>query len=261
MLLGRALRSDRLHETLLPKRIALPVFASDALSSMPTRPRRSCSSCRSAGSRTTAPTARGSAAGVVLMLLRGRRVVPAERACLPERRWRLRSRDHQPRPARRGLVVASALMVDYVLTVAVSIAAGVDNLALRVCDASTSHESGCRSRRSPLLTAHEPARRARVRDRVRDPDLRVHARHLRHGAGVCAAADRPGTSCGRRRRLECCPEDSSFTGLALVFLVAARVLLRLTTALTGVEAISNGVPAFRKPKSRETRRRRCCCSG
>ena len=30
---GRALRSDRLGETLLPKRIALPVFASDALSS------------------------------------------------------------------------------------------------------------------------------------------------------------------------------------------------------------------------------------
>ena len=31
---GRALRSDRLGETLLPKRIALPVFASDALSSV-----------------------------------------------------------------------------------------------------------------------------------------------------------------------------------------------------------------------------------
>ena len=30
---GRALRSDRIGETLLPKRIALPVFASDALSS------------------------------------------------------------------------------------------------------------------------------------------------------------------------------------------------------------------------------------
>ncbi|MGE5763332.1 MAG: DNA-binding protein, partial [Mycobacterium leprae] len=34
LLVGRALRSDRLHETLLPKRIALPVFASDALSSV-----------------------------------------------------------------------------------------------------------------------------------------------------------------------------------------------------------------------------------
>src|SRR5688500_14524856 len=34
LLLGRKLRSTQLHETLLPKRIALPVFASDALSSV-----------------------------------------------------------------------------------------------------------------------------------------------------------------------------------------------------------------------------------
>jgi hypothetical protein len=34
MLVGRKLRSAQLGETLLPKRIALPVFASDALSSV-----------------------------------------------------------------------------------------------------------------------------------------------------------------------------------------------------------------------------------
>ena len=34
LLLGRALRSAQGHEQLLPKRIALPVFASDALSSV-----------------------------------------------------------------------------------------------------------------------------------------------------------------------------------------------------------------------------------
>ena len=34
VILGRAMRSDRLGETLLPKRLALPVFASDALSSV-----------------------------------------------------------------------------------------------------------------------------------------------------------------------------------------------------------------------------------
>jgi amino acid transporter len=34
LLLGRPFRSDKLGETLLPKRIALPVFASDALSSV-----------------------------------------------------------------------------------------------------------------------------------------------------------------------------------------------------------------------------------
>ena len=34
LLLGRPVRSDRLGHTLLPKRIALPIFASDALSSV-----------------------------------------------------------------------------------------------------------------------------------------------------------------------------------------------------------------------------------
>jgi len=34
LLVGRALRSAQAHEQLLPKRIALPVFASDALSSV-----------------------------------------------------------------------------------------------------------------------------------------------------------------------------------------------------------------------------------
>jgi hypothetical protein len=32
LLVGRPFRSDRLQHTLLPKRIAVPVFASDALS-------------------------------------------------------------------------------------------------------------------------------------------------------------------------------------------------------------------------------------
>ncbi|CME47928.1 putative integral membrane alanine and valine and leucine rich protein [Mycobacterium tuberculosis] len=34
LLIGRPFRSDRLSHTLLPKRIALPVFASDAMSSI-----------------------------------------------------------------------------------------------------------------------------------------------------------------------------------------------------------------------------------
>ncbi len=41
LLVGRPFRSDKLAHTLLPKRIALPVFASDALSSVAYAPRRS----------------------------------------------------------------------------------------------------------------------------------------------------------------------------------------------------------------------------
>src|SRR3546814_3993830 len=42
--------------------------------------------------------------------------------------------------------------------------------------------------------------------------------------------------------------DDQLTTIALVFLLA-RAFSSGCAALTGVEAISNGVPAFRKPKS------------
>ena len=47
-------------------------------------------------------------------------------------------------------------------------------------------------------------------------------------------------------------EDDRLTGLALVFLLL-RAFSSGCAALTGVEAISNGVPAFRKPKSQQRR--------
>jgi hypothetical protein len=45
------------------------------------------------------------------------------------------------------------------------------------------------------------------------------------------------------------PSPASFGGVALVFLLA-RAFSSGTTALTGIEAISNGVPAFREPEAR-----------
>ena len=49
--------------------------------------------------------------------------------------------------------------------------------------------------------------------------------------------------------LQLVAEGDAFTGLALVLLIL-RSFTQGCAALTGVEAISNGVPAFRKPKSR-----------
>ncbi len=43
LLVGRPLRSERLGDTLLPKKLALPVFCSDPLSPNALPPRRSCS--------------------------------------------------------------------------------------------------------------------------------------------------------------------------------------------------------------------------
>ena len=45
------------------------------------------------------------------------------------------------------------------------------------------------------------------------------------------------------------PDYASFTGFAMVFLLT-RTFSSCCAALTGVGAISNGVPAFNKPKSK-----------
>ena len=54
------------------------------------------------------------------------------------------------------------------------------------------------------------------------------------------------------RRTRSTPSTADSAGFALVFLLL-RAFSSGCAALTGVEAISNGVPAFRKPKSQERR--------
>ena len=72
--------------------------------------------------------------------------------------------------------------------------------------------------------------------------------------GLRAVPD-PGARRGGRRRTARStasrpdPQYAAFTGFAMVALLA-RTFSSGCAALTGVEAISNGVPAFRKPKSK-----------
>ena len=96
LLVGRPFRSDRLAHTLLPKRIALPVFASDALSSVAYAPQEIFADAvrgRAGRLRLRAVDRRAGRPG------HGRRgaVLPAERARLPQRRRRLRGRHQEPR--------------------------------------------------------------------------------------------------------------------------------------------------------------------
>ena len=64
------------------------------------------------------------------------------------------------------------------------------------------------------------------------------------GSGSATGGHLHAESAGYRSR-----PTGAFAGLALVFLIL-RAFSSGCTALTGVEAISNGVPAFRKPKSK-----------
>ena len=128
ILLGRKLRSSQLGETLLPKRIALPVFASDALSSVAYAPDEIFIMLSLAGASAYVWSWKiGIAVALVMaaVVASYRQNVHAyPSAAAATTRW-----PRSTSAATAGTTVASALLVDYVLTVAVSISSGAQYAA------------------------------------------------------------------------------------------------------------------------------------
>ena len=126
LLVGRPFRSDESRPASLPKRIALPIFGSDPLSSVAYAPGQILIALSVAGGAAYvyAPWV---AAAVVVVLLS---VVASYRQIV--RAYPSGGGDYEVATANLGartaLLVASALLVDYMLTVAVSVAAAVDHL-------------------------------------------------------------------------------------------------------------------------------------
>jgi amino acid transporter len=122
-LVGRPLRSDRLGETLLPKRLALPIFCSDPLSSVAYATEQIVVVLGLGGLALLDLTPWLGAAVAALLLI----VVASYRqTCFayPNGGGAYAvSRENLGEDA--SLVAASALLIDYVLTVAVSVVAGV----------------------------------------------------------------------------------------------------------------------------------------
>lgn len=124
--LGEPLTTQQVNDQLLPKRMALPIFASDALSSVAYGPQEMLMIMLIGGVSflTLSPWV---AAAVVLLLivvvLSYRQLIKAYPSGGGD--YEVASTNLGEIP---GVVVAAALLVDYVLTVAVSIASGVDNI-------------------------------------------------------------------------------------------------------------------------------------
>jgi len=245
LLLGRPMRSDRLGHTLLPKRIALPVFASDALSSVAYATEEILIVLSVGGIAFFHYTPYIALAVGVLMLV----VVASYRQNVHA--YPSGGGDYEVATtnlgAKVGMTVASALMVDYTLTVAVSVSAGVANLAsaFPVLDS-----------RVTLIAVLVVAVIAVMNLRGVRESGTAFAIPTYCFIGVVALLIIWGfTRVGLGHHLE---SDSAhygvkaareYTGVALIFLLL-RSFSSGCTALTGVEAISNGVPAFRKPKSK-----------
>ena len=130
LLVGRALRSAQLHGELLPKRLALPIFASDPLSSVAYATQEILLVLTIGGLAYLWLTPWVALAVVLLMTIVVASYTHVVRA-YPSGggSYEVASRNLGQSA---GLVVASALLIDYVMTVAVSVAAGVDNIVSAV---------------------------------------------------------------------------------------------------------------------------------
>ncbi|MGA5095850.1 APC family permease [Streptomyces lavendulocolor] len=247
ILIGRALRSDRLGETLLPKRIALPVFASDPLSSVAYAPGEVLLVLSIAGVSAYHFSPWIAVAVVVLMFT----VVASYRQnvhAYPSGGGDYEVANTNLGP-KAGLTVASALLVDYVLTVAVSISSGVENLGSAI----------------PFVVEHKVFSAIAIILLLTLMNLRgvkesgklfaiptyvfVVGVFIMIAWGAFKGIVLDETMKAPTADFEIRPEHEGLAGFALVFLLL-RAFSSGCAALTGVEAISNGVPAFRKPKSR-----------
>jgi len=245
LVVGRPFRSDRLGHTLLPKRIALPIFASDPLSSVAYATQEILLILTLGGLAYLYLTP-WIAAAVVLLLavvtLSYRQVVMAYPSGGGS--YEVASTNLGPRA---GLVVAAALLVDYVMTVAVSVAAGVDNVISAIPDLNP-YRVVVNIGFVALLTAMNLRG---VRESGRAFAVPTYA----FIAGVMAmiAIGLLRALLGDAPQAETAnyginAEHVGLNTLA-ISLLALRAFSSGCTALTGVEAISNGVPAFRKPKA------------
>jgi amino acid transporter len=242
------MRSDRLGDTLLPKRLALPIFASDALSSVAYAPDEIFLMLGLAGGAFVVTHSWQIALAVVFVMVV---VVASYRQNV--RAYPSGGGDYEVATVnlgpKAGLTVASALLVDYVLTVAVSVSSGVQNAATAI-PSLRGHEVQVAVGLVVFLTAMNLRG---VRESGKAFAVPVYAFILGIvGMGVVGAVQAVTGNLGQAESAQFElipePEHEAMLGIATAFLLL-RAFSSGCAALTGVEAISNGVPAFKKPKS------------
>jgi amino acid transporter len=244
VVLGRAFASHRLEHTLLPKVLALPVFASDALSSVA----YATGEILVALSLVTAdpdpyvmPIAAAIAALMTIVIVSYRQTV---RAYPNGGGAYIVSKENLGTIP--GLVAASALMFDYMMTVVVSIVAGVFAIGSAFPPAND-HKVLLSILFVSFITMVNLRGTKESGTLFAIPTYGFVVAILSLiGAGLvdCLNGCSP-------VGVEVEPLHDAATVAGAVGLFAILKAFSLgATALTGVEAISNGVPAFRRPQAR-----------
>jgi amino acid transporter len=242
VLVGRPMRSGQMHETLLPKWLALPIFASDPLSSVAYATESALvvlvGAAGLAAAHLVFPISIGIACLLAIVVLSYRqtvRVYETSGGAYVVARENLGTAP--------SLVAAAALLTDYVLTVAVSISAGIYAITSFV-PSLTSHKVGLSLacllvivlvnlrgvRESGLLFAFPTyAFVTSILVLVTVGLFQVVTGNV-HQAVV--------------------PNALPAGAGAISVFVILRAFSSGSTALTGVEAIANGVNAFRHPQGK-----------
>jgi amino acid transporter len=249
LLVGRPFRTEYLSRTLLPKRVALPVFASDALSSVAYAPDEILLTLAVGGLAAYTLSPWVALAVVVVLVV----VVASYRQNV--RAYPSGGGDYEVVTAnlghRAGVAVASALLAGYVLTVAVSISSAAQYAAAAL----------------PVLRGYETL----VAGGVVVLLMAANLRGVRESGRALAVptyvflvmvlltcvgglfrwllGDLPPAESAA---FDVVPDPAYQQGLLTLgmALLVLRAFSSGAAALTGVQAVSNGVPTFREPKSR-----------
>ena len=244
LLVGRALRSDKLGDTLLPKRIALPVFASSNLSSNAYATQEILIVLAVGGIALINSTIWIALAVVLIMgvvIMSYRQNVRAYTSGGGD--YEVVTKNLGRRP---GLIVASSLMIDYIMTVAVSVSAAKDNL-ISVFPFAGNYGMVVAFALIILITVMN-LRGLRDSGFIFAIPAYFFIASIAFVTIWAVVKSAQGNELKAESANWTITEQGSIAGIALVFLFA-RAFSSGCSALTGVEAISNGVPAFRKPKS------------
>ncbi|MDO5678084.1 MAG: APC family permease [Propionibacteriaceae bacterium] len=249
MVVGRRLSNTQMGETLLPKRIALPVFASDALSSVAYAPDEiliTLSLAGMAGFMFSWEIGIAVAIVVAVVVMSYRQTVYA----YPSGGGAYEvARENLGRHA--GLTVASALMVDYVLTVAVSVSAGVIN-AKAMAPFLDGYEAWTAVGVITFLTL---VNLRGVRESGAAFALPTYVFMISMLSMIAIGLFRifvlgQNLSSETADLIVVRPDGAEEVATWALIAILARAFSSGCAALTGVEAISNGVPSFKPPKSR-----------
>jgi amino acid transporter len=241
---GRPIRSEDMGHTLLPKKLALPVFSSDALSSV-AYATEEILLVLALGGLAFFSSAKFVALGVVVLFA----IVTVS--------YRQTVREypsgggayivaHENVSQNAGLVAASSLMIDYVLTVSVSIAAGVY--------AIYSAAPGLEKHRVSIGLGFVVFITLMNLRGVKESGtfFAIPTYGFVVGIFVMLALGFAKMLTGGHLHAEsehlALVREAKVGGLYTMFLLL-RAFASGCTALTGVEAISNGVPAFKKPQA------------